>query len=335
MVPQRGTQTSPGTIVCTVTGSTHRHGVGEFAMGTPLRVVIDALGGGLVQGREIAAVLCGASGAPVLPAQLDLPLTYEDFAAAGLGLGSASFIVVDDQVPMGRIAASTAHFLAIESCGQCEPCKRDGLALDDLLHRAPGIAGRSTRASTPSTVARAARSPGRPSASSVRWSPSPRVAPGGTDWDDEVNAIVPLVEIVEGRAVLDVASAAKRADWSYPEDGPESGAWPAQHLADQPVRCARLTPRSRPTTPTRPRATTARTTRSTRCSPRTAPWRRTSTSCAGRRPVSAPPRSTCVAPSSTPTAASPSASCSRWSSGCGPTTARRSPTSPTATSATP
>ncbi len=86
------------------------------------------------EGDSIAAVLCGASGAPVLPAQLDLPLTYEDFAAAGLGLGSASFIVVDDAVPMARLAASMAHFLAIESCGQCEPCKRDGLALDGLLH---------------------------------------------------------------------------------------------------------------------------------------------------------------------------------------------------------
>ncbi len=50
-----------------------------------------------------------------------------------------------------------------------------------------------------------------------------------------MNAIVPLVEIVEGRAVLDVASIAKRPDWSYPEDGPDSGQWPAQHLADQPV----------------------------------------------------------------------------------------------------
>ena len=35
---------------------------------------------------------------------------------------------------MARVAASTAHFLAIESCGQCTPCKRDGLALDELLH---------------------------------------------------------------------------------------------------------------------------------------------------------------------------------------------------------
>nr|MDQ6909934.1 hypothetical protein [Actinomycetota bacterium] len=41
-----GTEKSPGTIVCTVTGSTQRHGVGEVIMGTPLREVIDEIGGG-------------------------------------------------------------------------------------------------------------------------------------------------------------------------------------------------------------------------------------------------------------------------------------------------
>ena len=36
---------SPGTIVCTVSGAAPRHGVGEFAMGTPLREVLETVGG--------------------------------------------------------------------------------------------------------------------------------------------------------------------------------------------------------------------------------------------------------------------------------------------------
>ncbi len=230
-----GTPKSPGSIVCTVSGSTQRHGVGEFAMGTPLRTVIAELGGELADGRHTAAVLCGASGAPVLPAQLDLPLTYEDFAAAGLGLGSASFIVVDDAVPMARLAASMAHFLAIESCGQCEPCKRDGLALDGLLHE-PAWDRRAidSRLGTVNDGARCALA-GQVERVVGALVELASVAPGGDEWDDAVNAIVPLVEMVEGRAVLDVASIAKRPDWSYPEEGPDSGQWPAQHLADRPV----------------------------------------------------------------------------------------------------
>ncbi|MEA2843094.1 MAG: NADH-quinone oxidoreductase subunit, partial [Actinomycetota bacterium] len=54
-----GTDESPGTIVCTITGRTRKHGVGEFAMGTPLWEVIDAVGGGMKPGRQVSAVLSG------------------------------------------------------------------------------------------------------------------------------------------------------------------------------------------------------------------------------------------------------------------------------------
>src|SRR4051812_26968549 len=46
-----GTDDSPGTIVCTITGSTRRSGVGEYALGTPLATVIDEIGGGAHDGR--------------------------------------------------------------------------------------------------------------------------------------------------------------------------------------------------------------------------------------------------------------------------------------------
>lgn len=41
-----GTADSPGTVVCTVTGDVRRHGVGDVPMGTPLRQVLDTIGGG-------------------------------------------------------------------------------------------------------------------------------------------------------------------------------------------------------------------------------------------------------------------------------------------------
>ena len=47
-----GTDTSPGTIVCTVTGHTNDHGVVEVAMGTPLRQVLHAVGRGRCTARS-------------------------------------------------------------------------------------------------------------------------------------------------------------------------------------------------------------------------------------------------------------------------------------------
>ena len=62
-----GTDASPGTIVCTVSGDVINHGVAEFEMGTPLSEVIDHIGWRLETGDEPLMVLNGASNAPILP----------------------------------------------------------------------------------------------------------------------------------------------------------------------------------------------------------------------------------------------------------------------------
>jgi NADH-quinone oxidoreductase subunit F len=132
---QLGTAESPGTMVCTVSGSTRRAGVAEVAMGTPLRAVIDELGGGARSGAEIVAVLSGVAH-PFLPAaMLDVPVSFEGLDAAGSGLGAGGFIVFDDADDLVAVAQGVARFLAVESCGQCTPCKQDGLAIAALLER--------------------------------------------------------------------------------------------------------------------------------------------------------------------------------------------------------
>ena len=128
-----GTDRSPGTLVCTVTGATRRAGVGEVLMGTSLREAIAEVGGGPEDGQSIKAVMVGVSGALLGPDQLDTPLTYEDMAAAGSGLGSGSYLVFDQRDDLAAVAAGVARYLAVESCGQCTPCKEDGLEIADRL----------------------------------------------------------------------------------------------------------------------------------------------------------------------------------------------------------
>ncbi len=128
-----GTAESPGTIVCTVSGRMPRAGVGEFALGTPLRDVIAELGGGSTE--AVVAVLSGTAN-PFLPADaLDAPLSWEGLAAAGGGLGSAGFIVIDQDVDIVAVAHGVSRFLSVESCGQCTPCKQDGMVITEILDR--------------------------------------------------------------------------------------------------------------------------------------------------------------------------------------------------------
>ena len=61
-----GTAASPGTVVCTVSGDTVRAGVAEVELGTPLREVIERIGGGARPGHEIVAVHVGR-GQPAAP----------------------------------------------------------------------------------------------------------------------------------------------------------------------------------------------------------------------------------------------------------------------------
>lgn len=130
-----GTADSPGTVVCTVTGSVGRPRVVEAELGTSLRAVLDAAQGadGDVELPPIVAVLMGVSNVVLTAADLDTPVSYEAMAALGTGLGSASFIVVDESTDPVALAAGVSRFLAVESCGQCTPCKQDGLAIFESL----------------------------------------------------------------------------------------------------------------------------------------------------------------------------------------------------------
>lgn len=97
-----------------------------------MRAIIDELGGGITD-AEVAFVMSGVGSGVLLPHQLDLPATYEDLSAAGSGLGTGGFMVFSTRTDPVAVAHGVSRFLAIESCGQCSPCKEGGLELAAAL----------------------------------------------------------------------------------------------------------------------------------------------------------------------------------------------------------
>jgi formate dehydrogenase iron-sulfur subunit len=65
----------------------------------------------------------GPLGAYLSPEQMDLPVDYEAFNAAGALLGHGSMVVFDDTVDMAAMARFAMEFCAAESCGKCTPCR--------------------------------------------------------------------------------------------------------------------------------------------------------------------------------------------------------------------
>jgi NADH:ubiquinone oxidoreductase subunit F (NADH-binding) len=228
-----GTERSPGTIVCTITGDVTRHGVLEVAMGTPLRDVIGTVGSA-VRGTRIQAVLSGVANPFLTEADLDTPITYEDMDKAHSSLGAAGFIVFDDRTDIVAAAQAVARFLSIESCGQCEPCKRDGLELARLLDlvRTSRAGARELRAvaERTRTVANGARCFLGQQQQRVVGSLLERFPDAlqrhihGAPAADPV-FIAPIVDLFGGRAVLDQTHRTKQPDWTHGETS--SLAWPA------------------------------------------------------------------------------------------------------------
>lgn len=118
-----GTEDTPGSMVFTVSGDVRREGVFELPMGTPLAVLVHGMGQGLQAGRRVQAVFAGASSAPLPDRLLDTPMDFGSMRAVGSGLGSGGMMVYDDTACVVAAAVVLSRFLAVESCGQCPPCK--------------------------------------------------------------------------------------------------------------------------------------------------------------------------------------------------------------------
>ena len=231
----QGTEQSPGTSVFTVSGDVERGGVGEFALGTPVGEIIHSLSAGSVVGN-IAFVLSGIASGVLTADQLDTPATYEDMAAAGSGLGTGGFMVFSTDTDPIAVAAGVSRFLAVESCGQCTPCKQDGLEISDRLTslcRGEGSAD-ATEALVPllrrvpeGARCDLARQHERVVGSILDRFPDAAAHAGGPTASEPV-LIAPIVDIdAEGDVTLDEEHRTKQPDWDHGET------WNGQSPADR------------------------------------------------------------------------------------------------------
>lgn len=138
-----GTKQSPGTKLVSLDGAFHRPGVYEVLMGTPLRQVVETLGGGTrypVKAFQIGGPLGGL--VPI--SKLDgLSLDFESFASADFLLGHAGIVSIPEHFPMAELLAHLFDFTARESCGKCFPCRigsrRGQELLDGAIHHGKRI----------------------------------------------------------------------------------------------------------------------------------------------------------------------------------------------------
>jgi NADH-quinone oxidoreductase subunit F len=226
-----GTSDTPGPVVCTVVGDVEHAGYGEIEPGTPLREVIDRLGGGVRDRRRAKAVLSGVSNPVLTEADLDAPVSYDGLAAAGGGLGSAGFVVYDDTRSMLAVARMVSRFLYVESCGQCRACK---YGCGEITRRLDDLAGPRRRASDIEVIGARLRDvtsqnrcflgeeEQRVISSLLREFPDDFAVDGAGALDpavrragSEVLPVPKIVDIRDGVALYDERQLRKQPDWTY------------------------------------------------------------------------------------------------------------------------
>ncbi len=119
-----GVPKSGGEKLFSVSGHVNRPGNFEVPLGMPFRELLE-MAGGVLDGRQLKAVIPGGSSVPVVPGEIMMQadMDYDSIAKAGSMLGSGAVIVMDETTDMVQVLRRISRFYFSESCGQCTPCR--------------------------------------------------------------------------------------------------------------------------------------------------------------------------------------------------------------------
>ncbi len=131
-----GVGKSKGTKVFALGGKINNTGLIEIPMGTPLRTIIEDIGGGIPNGKKFKAVQTGGPSGGCIPASyIDIPVDYDHLAEIGCIIGSGGMIVMDEDNCMVDIAKFFLEFTVDESCGKCTACRIGTKRMLEILNK--------------------------------------------------------------------------------------------------------------------------------------------------------------------------------------------------------
>jgi NADH-quinone oxidoreductase subunit F len=130
-----GTERSTGYGLFSLSGHVTRPGQYEAPLGITLRELL-AMAGGIRRGGDLKFWTPGGSSTPLFTdAHLDIPLDFEQVAAAGSMLGTRALQIFDDTTCVVRAVLRWTEFYKHESCGKCTPCREGTYWLVQVLKR--------------------------------------------------------------------------------------------------------------------------------------------------------------------------------------------------------
>lgn len=131
-----GTEKSGGTKVFALAGQVVHTGLVEVPLGTPLRKVVEEIGGGVPDGKALKAIQTGGPAGGFIPAsEADIPVDFDTLGQMGSIMGSGGMIVLSEDDCMVDVAKFYLAFSCDESCGKCTPCREGTTRMLEILDR--------------------------------------------------------------------------------------------------------------------------------------------------------------------------------------------------------
>ncbi|HEV8278324.1 MAG TPA: NADH-quinone oxidoreductase subunit NuoF [Streptosporangiaceae bacterium] len=132
---EMGTPKSTGFGIFSLSGHVATPGQYEAPLGITLRELLD-LSGGVRAGHRLKFWTPGGSSTPILTDEhLDVPLDFEEMAAAGSLLGTRALQIFDETTCVVRAVLRWTEFYEHESCGKCTPCREGTFWMVRVLDR--------------------------------------------------------------------------------------------------------------------------------------------------------------------------------------------------------
>jgi NADH-quinone oxidoreductase subunit F len=131
-----GVPNTRGTRVVSISGNVVNGGNYEIEPGMTVRQIIDELGGGVPDGRELKAVVPGGSSTVILTKdEIDVGYDFDSLAQYRTSMGSAGIVVLDDRCCIVQLGIRFSEFYEHESCGKCTPCREGTRWLTAILRK--------------------------------------------------------------------------------------------------------------------------------------------------------------------------------------------------------
>ncbi|MBL7215179.1 MAG: NAD(P)H-dependent oxidoreductase subunit E [Phycisphaerae bacterium] len=131
-----GTTESKGTKVFALAGKIRRGGLVEVPMGMTIRQIVEDIGGGVEDDKQLKAVQIGGPSGGCVPASMaDTKIDYESLHTAGAIMGSGGMVILDQTDCMVDIARYFLEFTQNQSCGRCTFCRIGTKRMLEILER--------------------------------------------------------------------------------------------------------------------------------------------------------------------------------------------------------